>query len=370
MISPASGAQPTQHQITGASPHRQVRWGRYVAGFLLRYLAVLLGASLLIFILLALVPGNPAAVSLGVHATEEDIAALSTKMGFDAPWWQRYLTWLTGMLTGDFGTSLASQTPITPTLFDRLHVTLIIVGLAMLLACIFAIPLGIYSARRNGRFDAQLLTIASQLGLAIPSFFAGILAIAFFGIALGWLPTGGWIIPASNPEAFARHLILPVGCLAFMQAAIVTRYVRVQTLELLQADFIRTSRALGAGPWEVLWRHGFRAMAPAILNTIGVQSASLLIGAVLVEEVFVIPGIGQYLLEAVAQRDLPVIQAVLMVLVFIALTINTLVDASQRVFHPRTRNSQGFHAAQAASIVTNASVTDTTSSTKTIKVVS
>lgn len=304
---------------------------------LLHYVLTLAVASILVFAFLSLIPGDPAAIALGVHAAPADVAALRQEMGFDQPWWQRYWQWLTGMLTGDFGTSLTSGTAIAPVLWDRLAVSLILAGSAMVLACVLAIPLGIWAARRAGHPDGALVTVLSQLGLAIPSFFAGMLAIAWFSIHLGWLPTGGWVVPADAPGEFVRHLVLPVCCLALIQAAIITRYVRAQALEVLTSPALRTARAMGAGPWEVLWRHGLRIIAPAVATTVGVQFASLLIGAVLIEKVFVIPGVGQYLVQAVNHRDLPVVQAVLMVLIFVALSINKLIDATVTVCDPRTK---------------------------------
>lgn len=305
-----------------------------------QYVLSLVVASGFIFALLSLVPGNPAAVALGVHAKQEDIAALSQAMGFDQPWWQRYFSWISGVITGDFGTSLSSGTAIAPTLFDRLSVSLILAGLAMLVALVIAVPLGMWTARRQGHADSALIVALSQLGLAIPSFFAGMLAIALFSIRLGWLPTGGWVVPADDPAGFIQHLILPVGCLALIQTAVITRYVHNQTSEILHMDALRTARALGAGAWEVLWRHGLRNIAPALTTMVAVQFASLLIGAVLIETVFVLPGIGSYLVAAVNQRDLPVVQAVLLVLVVLALSINKLVDVAVRILDPRLKEQR------------------------------
>ena len=253
-----------------------------------RYVLTLAAASVLIFLLMRAVPGNPARVALGVNATEESVAELTTAMGLDRPLLAQYGEWLGGLVTGDFGVSLASQQNITAQVIDRAQVSLILVGLALLLALVIAIPLGMWTAQRK----ASISNAFTQLGIAIPSFLVGIILVAIFAVQLGWLPANGWSPPNQGVGAFLSHLVMPVIALALVQGAILTRYVRSAILDVLNQDYIRTARALGQSPTGALWRHGLRNAALPVLTVAGVQFTTLIVGAVVIEEVFVIPGLG------------------------------------------------------------------------------
>ena len=291
-----------------------------------RYVFVLAVASVVIFAMMRAVPGNPARVALGINATDDAVAELSATLGLDQPLIAQYADWMGGLLRGDFGVSLASQTSITAQVLDRAQVSLILVGLALLLALAIAVPLGIASARYPG------LSVLSQLGIALPNFLIGLLLINAFG---RWLPTGGWVPPNQGFGDFVAHLILPVVSLALVQAAMLTRYVRAAVREVMGQDYIRTARALGASPTRALIRHGLRNAALPVLTVAGVQLTTLVIGAVVIESVFVVPGLGSMLLDAVANRDLTTVQTLVMLLVAFTLTVNLLVDVAYRLIDPR-----------------------------------
>lgn len=306
-----------------------------IARALLRFLATLLLASVLIFVLLRAIPGNPARVALGVTATDEAVAQLAAQLGTDRPLLVQYLDWVSGLLTGSFGISLASRQDITPLVLDRAQVSLILCGVAMVLSLLIAVPTGMWAARRND----TVISAFSQVGIAIPSFLAGILLVTVFAVHLGWLPASGWIPPGEDFAGFLARLTLPVIALTLVQAAILTRYVRSSILEVMDQDFIRTARSTGASTSEALWRHGLRNAALPVLTVTGLQLTSLVVGAVVIERVFMLPGLGSMLLDSVARRDLTTVQTIVMLLVVFTLTVNLLVDLTYRIVDPRIRRS-------------------------------
>jgi len=218
-------------------------------------------------------------------------------------------------------------------------VTLWLVGAAMLLAVLVALPVGTWMAVRHRHADGVAASALSQVGVAVPAFLAAILLIALFAVRLGWLPSGGWVTPAEDPVQFARRLVLPAVSLALVQGAVLARYVRSSVLDVLREDYLRTARAKGLRPMPALARHGLRNAAVPVVTVMGLQLATLLIGAVVVERVFVIPGLGSLLLDSVADRELLTVQTVVMVLVVAVLVINFVVDALYLVIDPRLRVS-------------------------------
>ncbi|MDR7330004.1 ABC transporter permease [Corynebacterium guangdongense] len=302
-----------------------------------RFLLSLLAASVLIFLLLRIVPGDPARIALGVTATDAAVAELSARLGTDRPLPVQYLDWLGGLLTGDFGLSLSSRQDITPLVLDRAQVSLILTGSAMVLSLLIAVPLGVWSARRARHPDGQVISALSQIGIAVPSFLAGVLLVAVVSIRFGWLPANGWVPPGVDFGAFLSRLILPVIALTLVQASILTRYVRSSVLEVLGADYLRTARAIGQSRSRALRRHGLRNAALPVLTVIGVQLSSLIVGAVVIEQVFVLPGLGSMLLDAVANRDLTTVQTIVMLLVVFTLAVTMVVDLLYRLIDPRLR---------------------------------
>lgn len=302
-----------------------------IAWTVLRYTLTFVIASIIIFVLIRVIPGDPAAVALGITATPEAIAALQSQLGTDQPLFQQYFSWIGGMLTGDFGTSLSSGQDLSPIIFDRLQVSLILVGCSIVLSLLIAIPLGVLSARRGG----VIISGISQIGIAIPSFLAGILLVAVFAVGLGWLPANGWIPPSENFGGFLARLILPVLALTAVQAAILTRYVRSAVMDVMGQDFMRTARSKDMSFNRALIIHGLRNAALPVLTVTGLQLTTLVIGAVVIEQVFVIPGIGSMLLESVSNRDLIAVQSIVMLLVAFTLLVNLVVDLLYQVVDPR-----------------------------------
>ncbi|WP_373456438.1 ABC transporter permease [Corynebacterium sp. 70RC1] len=298
-----------------------------------KYALTLLVASIAVFVLLRIAPGNPAEIALGVSATPEGVAELSAQMGLDRPLWEQYFTWIGGLLTGNFGVSITSGTDISPIVWDRLQVSLILVSSSILFALLLAVPLGLWAAKRGSAWIMAL----SQVGIAVPSFLAAILLVAVFAVRLGWLPPNGWAVPTQDFSGFLARLILPVVSLGIVQAAIMTRYVASAIQDVLHQDFMRTARAMGQTSWGAILSHGLRNAALPVLTVTGLQLTSLLIGAVVIERVFVLPGLGTMLLNAVSARDLPTVQTITMVLVGFTILMNALVDFAYLVVDPRTR---------------------------------
>ncbi|HCJ48780.1 MAG TPA: ABC transporter permease, partial [Microbacterium sp.] len=238
-------------------------------------------------------------------------------------------------LGGDFGVSYVTQTPIGPVIAERAQVTVVLVALAMLLALVIAVPLGTLAAMRHGKATGGAISGLSQIGVALPSFLVGMLLIMVFAINLRLLPSGGW---QWGPE-FGRYATLPVIALATVQASILTRYVRSAVLEIQREDFLRTARAKGLTANSALVRHGLKNAAVPVLTVVGVQLAGLLIGAVVVERVFAIPGLGSYLVDAVGNRDLLAVQGVVLLLVLAVILINFLVDVAYTSIDPRLRRA-------------------------------
>lgn len=294
--------------------------------------------SVVVFLLLSVLPGDPARAQLGLEATDAQVQALREELGVDRPLPVRYQEWVTGFFTGDMGISYASRTPVAPQVFDALQVSLLLVAGGILVAVVIAVPLGLLSAVRHNRPDGTLLTGLSQLGVSVPNFLAGLLLIAVFAVWLGWLPSGGWAPPAEGVD-FLRHITLPALALGLVNGAILARYTRAAVLEVMREDFMRTARAKGLKPGAALLRHGLRnAMVPLVIVT-SIEFANLIIGAVVIETVFVIPGLGSNLIRAVANRDLIVVQAIVMCVVVLVLLVNLLVDLLRPIIDPRLRST-------------------------------
>ncbi|WP_327636154.1 ABC transporter permease [Kribbella sp. NBC_00482] len=303
------------------------------------FLVSLAVSSVLVFAFMAVLPGDPARVALGVNASDEAVTELRRQFGLDRPLPTQYFDWLGGLLHGDLGTSYVSKVAIGPQVFDRLQVTLWLVVAGMIIALAVAAPAGTVMAARHRKISGLALSAFSQVGVAVPAFLAGILLIVVFAVRLGWLPANGWTPPAQDPAMFLKQLILPALSLGLVQGAVLTRYVRSAVLEVLREDYLRTARAKGLRPFQALWRHGLRNAAVPVVTVLGLQLATLLIGAVVVERVFVIPGLGSLLLDGVSNRDLLLVQDVVMVLVIAVLLVNFIVDLLYVALDPRLRTA-------------------------------
>ncbi|MET7243950.1 ABC transporter permease [Methylobacterium sp. EM32] len=301
---------------------------RRAAGFAVTFLLI----SILVFCMMEIVPGDPASAMLGTSATPETLAALRAQMGLDAPALVRYLRWLGGLASGDLGTSYTYGVPVGALIRERLAVTLPLTGLAVLLAVGIALPLGVTAASRPD----GAATLYAQAGIAVPNFWIGLLLIMVVALGLGWLPAGGfpgWDAPGSA----LRALLLPALALAIPQSAVLTRVTRASVVEVMNEDFVRTARAKGASVSRALWRHAVPNALVPVITMLGLQISFLIGGAVLVENLFTLPGMGRLAWQALAQRDLIVIQNVVMVFATIVIVVNLGVDLLYTVVDPRLR---------------------------------
>ena len=310
--------------------------------YVLRRLALLLVAivvaSIVIFLLLRLMPGDLARVVGGTQASPERIAAIREDLGLDRSLVRQYLDWVGGILQGDFGESALNGETVTGQLGTKLTVTAPLVLASTVLSMLVAVPLGILAGARHRRADGISLSMVSQLGIAIPTFWAGLLLIIVFGVhwrlfpAQGF-PRDGW----DEPGRAARSLVLPTLTLAISQGAVLLRFVRSATLDVLHQDFIRTARAKGLTRNQALYRHGLRNASLPIISILGVQVASLLAGVVVIERVFNLPGVGQMLVRDISSRDLEKVQGTVLLLAIIVLVVGFVVDVLHRVADPRLR---------------------------------
>lgn len=300
-------------------------------------LGSLLLASVLIFAATNLLPGDIANVMLGTNAGPEEVAALRERLGLNRPFPERYLEWLSGVVVGDFGTSMVGGRPVSEIIMSRLEISAWLVGLATIGSIVIALPVGTYAAVRRRHVDGVAVSAASQVGLAVPSFWAGIWLVVLFAVTLRWLPAGGYVSYWDSFGGWVRHLILPVAALSIVQASVISRYVRSAVIDVLHTDYFRTARSVGWSRIGALWRHGLRNISISLLTVVGLQVTTLLVGAIIIEQVFAIPGLGSRLLLAVTQRDLVVVQGIVLVLVWAVLLINFLVDVAYQFLDPRLR---------------------------------
>ncbi|AZI58033.1 ABC transporter permease [Nakamurella antarctica] len=280
---------------------------------------------------------GPAQTALGVGATPDSVAALCHQTGLDRPLLVQYWDWFSAAITGDFGTSYISQRPIGPQIFDQLSVTLWLVAGGIVVALLVAVPLGMASALRHGKVSGSLLSGISQVGIAVPAFVAALLLVLLFAVKLRWLPANGYVVPAQDPAQFFVHMLLPWLSLGLVQGAVLARYVRSAVLDELGQDYLRTARAKGLTPAAALRRHGLRNASIPVLTVIGVQLVTVLVGAVVIERIFTIPGIGKGLADAAQGQDLLTVQGMVLTLVVAALLISFVVDVLYTVIDPRLR---------------------------------
>ena len=305
---------------------------------LVALLASLVAASVLVFFVVNLLPGDVATVMLGTNATPENVAILRHQLGLDQPLWLRYLEWVWGMLRGDLGVSVLSQSEIGPLLVQKLSVSGPLALLAALIALLVSVPMGVVAGVRYRRLSGAIISALSLGGIAIPAFWAGLLLATIFAVKLRLFPAGGFVDWSEDPVAAVRSLLLPAVALGLVQAAVLTRFIRSAIIEVQREDFIRTARAKGLTRWQALQRHGFRNAAIPIVTVLGIQITSLLVGAIVIENVFVLPGLGRLLFQSVGNRDLIVVQDLVMLLTTVVLVVNFLVDLSYRVIDPRIRS--------------------------------
>jgi peptide/nickel transport system permease protein len=300
-------------------------------------------ASVLVFAVLELLPGNAAEVILGDTATPEAVAALQAQLGLDQPPLQRYFAWVGGLLQGETARSIGYDTPTAELLAERLRVTLPLAVMAMVLTTLLALGLGLYAAARHHKLGDVGVMALSQLGIAIPNFWFAILLILLFAVQLQWVGAGGfpgWTAEEGGGLGPAlQALLLPALSLALVQAAILARVTRSALLDVLREDHLRTARAKGLSRRQALLRHGLRNAMIPVLTVAGLQFANLITGTIVVENVFVLPGIGRLVFQAVSNRDLIVVRDVVMLLVAVVVVVNLLVDLLYAWVDPRLRQN-------------------------------
>jgi peptide/nickel transport system permease protein len=310
-----------------------------MSGFLVRkftsFVATLVGASLVVFLALEILPGDPALSILGIDADPGALAALRQHLGLDRPAGVRYLAWVAGLATGDFGTSYTYGIPVTEILAPRLAVTIPLALMAMALSLAMALGIGLYAAANHGRPGAYGAMIVSQLGIAIPNFWLGLLLVLLFAVSLGWFPAGGFPGWSDGIGPAFKSLMLPAVALATVQGAILARVVRAALLEESGADFVRTARAKGLSRRRALLGHVLRNALVPIVTIMGLQFSFLLAGTIVVENVFSLPGLGRLVFQAISNRDLVVVKNVVMLLATMVIVVNFAVDLAYRILDPR-----------------------------------
>ena len=301
-------------------------------------------ASAVVFAVLELLPGNAAEIILGDTATPESLAALQAKLGLDRAPLQRYADWVVGLLQGQTANSISYDTPTAELIAQRLHVTLPLAVMAMVLTVVTALTMGLYAASRHNRVGDVGVMAASQIGIAIPNFWFAILLFLLFAVQLQWVSAGGFPGWSDDDDggglwAGVAALILPALSLAVVQAAILTRFTRSAVLDVLREDFVRTARAKGLSKRQALWRHVLRNALIPVLTVAGLQFANLVTGTIVVENVFVLPGVGRLVFQAIANRDLVVVRDVVMLLAAVVVVVNFVVDVLYAVVDPRLRST-------------------------------
>ena len=309
----------------------------YIARRLVATLPVMGTVAIVVFAILRLTPGDPAAIIAGDSATSEQLQHIRAQMGLDKPIYVQFLLWLVQLLRGDLGVSLISGVPVSGMIADRIGPTVALGTAIIVFSVIVAIPLGVMAAWRQGTLLDRSVTAFSVFGFSVPVFVNGYLLILLFSIALGWLPVQGYRPLGAGFWPFFERLILPTLALSTAYIALITRITRTSILEVMGEDYIRSARAKGVKESTVLIRHALRNAAVPIVTIIGVGIATLISGVVVTESVFNLPGLGRLVVEAVLARDYPVIQGLIMFFSFVYILINLLVDVLYTVFDPRIR---------------------------------
>jgi len=310
---------------------------RYLVRRFLTALVSIVLASVVVFGAVLAVPGDPAAIILGMNAAPEALAAVRTQLGLDVPAPLRYLRWLGGALTGDLGASLQYQRPVARLIGDRLAVSVPLALGAALVATLLALPLGIATALKRGTVWDPLIVLASQVGAAIPSFWLGLLLILLFAVELRWLPSGGFPGWEVSVVGSLRALLLPTLALALGQAAVMTRLTRAAMLDVLSQDFVRTARAKGLAAARVVGKHALRNALVTLVTVLGLSLTNVFIGSIVVEQVFSLPGLGRLALTAIGNRDYPLVQGVVLLYAGTIVLLSLLVDLSYGWLDPRIR---------------------------------
>ena len=300
---------------------------------------VLILVSFMVFSLVLLVPGDPAITLAGENATEERVEAIRESLGLNDPVIEQYGRWAGNAVQGDLGESMFSGRSVLQSITERLPVTSSLAAGALIIALLIAVPAGITAATNRGRAADSIATIGASLGLAMPSFWLGLVLVLILSLRLGWFPATGYVPFAENPREWALHLFLPALTLGAAAAAETSRQLRASLSDVLQQDYVRTARAKGLRGRVVIFKHGLKNAAIPVITVLGFQVATLLGGSVIVEQLFALPGLGGLAIRAVLDRDLPVIQGIVMFAAVIIMVINLIVDLLYGWLNPKVRGA-------------------------------
>ena len=311
----------------------------YIAKRLLAAIPVLFGLTIIVFLIMAMIPGDPATAILGSYATPENVERLNRQLGLDKPLWQQYFIWLGNMLQGDFGRSYTLNRPVIDEVLDRFSATLILAGTSLLLCSVFGLIAGVVSAVRQYSWVDKTVTFVVLVGISVPSFWLGLLLILVFAVNLKWFPASGMyaIYGGGDLPDLLKHLFLPAITLAVVATGVIARLTRTAMLEVLRQDFIRTARAKGVTENKVIYKHAFKAALVTVIPVIGIQAGFVLGGAVYIETVFQWPGIGSMLVKAISTRDLLLVQGGVLVVAAAYVLFNLAADVVQTILDPRLR---------------------------------
>jgi peptide/nickel transport system permease protein len=310
---------------------------RYVLRRVAAFVATLFFVSVLVFVVIRILPGDPALIIMGTEGSPEAAARLRESMGLNRPLVVQYVDWLSRAARGDLGTSIQYDVPVGRLIVSRLPVTLPLTGLAAMFMIACALPLGLYAATRHRRTGDYAAMVVSQLGIAIPSFWAGLLLILLFSVQLGWVQSGGFAGWSEGPWPALRSLLLPALALGFFQMAVLVRATRSAVLDVLGEEYVRTARAKGVAEGLVIVKHTLRNAMIPIVTVAGLQLGQLMAGSIILESVFALPGLGRLALGAITARDLPVVQGVTLFVASSIVLINFVVDLAYVVLDPRIR---------------------------------
>jgi len=312
---------------------------RYILRRLLTVIPVLFGLTIIVFLIMAMIPGDPATAILGAYATPENVERINRALGLDKPLFQQYFIWLGNILQGDFGRSYTQNRPVIDIISERFGNTLILAGTSLVLCSILGLLAGIISAVRQYGLTDKLVTFFVLIGISIPSFWLGLLLILVFAVDLNWFPASGMyaIYGGGGPMDLLRHLVLPAFTLAVVATGVIARLTRTSMLEVMRQDYIRTARAKGLKERRVIMRHAFKAALVSVIPVLGIQAGFVLGGAVYIETVFQWPGIGSMLVTAISTRDLLVVQGGVLVVAAAYVLFNLAADVVQTMIDPRLR---------------------------------
>jgi len=311
----------------------------YVGKRLITAVPVLFGLTVIVFCIMALIPGDPALAILGSYATPENVARLNRELGLDRSLFEQYVIWLGNLLHGDFGRSYTLNRPVIDEVLERFGATLILAGAALLLCSVFGLLAGIVSAVRQFGWTDRIVTFVVLIGISTPSFWLGLLLILVFAVELQWLPASGMfaIYGGGDLPDLLSHLLLPAVTLAVVATGVIARLTRTAMLEVLRQDYIRTARAKGLSERRVIYRHAFKAALVSVIPVIGIQAGFVLGGAVYIETVFQWPGIGRMLVKAISTRDILLVQGGVLVVAASYVLFNLLADVVQHLLDPRLK---------------------------------